>query len=266
MSIGTPYADDLVVLIAGSDLGEIQGRAGTALGSFRGWVAERGFTFSAVKFYALPLKGVLQPGFSIEFGQDNIVAVSSVRYLGIELDSKRNFWAHVKSVAGKSEVFYSRLRTATSANWGIRQATSTIYKAISETVDQWNRILDIWQTRWDTNEKERWTHSIISEVRRRLELSLETQFLTGHGNFNAKLNSFALRGSAACRCGTENETVEHVLFRCPELTLVRGRLIRDIGEDRWPCSTEVFLNTRANYCALRRFANNAIEAKRLVDR
>ncbi|VVC36609.1 Hypothetical protein CINCED_3A021797 [Cinara cedri] len=141
-----------------------------------------------------------------------------------------------------------------------------------EKVDQWSRILEIWQTRWDTSEKGRWTHSMIPKVKRRLEVPLEvdhcvTQFLTGNGDFNAKLNSFALRGSGACRCGTENETVDHVLFRCPELTLVRDQLIRDIGGGvARPCSTEVFLNTRSNYRALCRFAKSAIEAKQLADR
>ena len=275
--------------------------------------------------------------------------MNTVRYLGVELDSRRNFWAHVKSVAGKSELLYSRLRSVSSANWGLRQSASTvIYKAVflprityasevwlrgaltakatkllgskqrrallsltgayrttstdalqvvagqlpldleirwnvaqkhrkvgvisaEEARDQWDRILEIWQTRWDTSEKGRWTYSLIPKVKRRLEIPLEvdhyvTQFLTGHGDFNAKLESFALRASGGCRCETENETVDHVLFRCPELTLVRERLIRDIGGDQWPCSTEVFLSTRSNYCALRRFAREAIEAKRSADR
>jgi hypothetical protein len=277
------------------------------------------------------------------------VAVSSVRYLGVELDSRRNFWAHVKSVAGKSDLLYSRLRAASSADWGLRQSTSAvIYKAVflprityaaeiwlegakavraikllgskqrrallsltgayrttstdalqvvagqlpldleirwqvvrksrkagliseEEMRDQWDRLLVIWQDRWDISEKGRWTHSMIPDIRRRLELPLEVdhyvcQFLTGHGDFNAKLSSFALRGSGTCRCDTEDETVDHVLYRCPALSVERSRVIRLIGEDAWPCPTKVFLDTRSNYCALRRFAREAIEAKRASDR
>jgi hypothetical protein len=137
--------------------------------------------------------------------------------------------------------------------------------------DQWDRLLDVWQDRWDVSEKGRWTHSMIPDIRRRLELPLEVdhyvcQFLTGHGDFNAKLTSFALRGTGGCRCGTEDETVDHVLYRCPALSAERSRIIRLIGEDAWPCPTKVFLDTRSNYCALRRFAREAIEAKRISDR
>ncbi|KAE9523227.1 hypothetical protein AGLY_016374 [Aphis glycines] len=111
------YADDLAVLIAGSDLGEIQGKARATLGALCDWASQRGLTFSASKSQAIPLKGGLRPGFTVPFGTEDIVAVCSVRYLGVELDSRRNFWAHVSQVAGKSDSLYSRLRAASSADW-----------------------------------------------------------------------------------------------------------------------------------------------------
>jgi len=48
---------------------------------------------------------------------------------------------------------------------------------------------------------------MIPDIRRRLDLPLEvdhyvSQFLTGHGDFNSKLESFALRGTGSCRCET----------------------------------------------------------------
>jgi len=343
------YADDLAVLIAGSDLLDIQGTARATLGALRDWAELRGLTFSASKSQAIPMKGGLRPGFTVPFGAENIVAVGSVRYLGVELDSRRNFWAHVSSVAGKSDSLYSRLRAASSADWGLRQSTSAvIYRAVflprityaaeiwskgvltkkaikllgskqrrallsltgayrttstdalqvvagqlpldlevlwhvvrtkrkageiseEEMNGQWDRILDVWQDRWDDSTKGRWTYSMLPNIRRRLELPLEVdhyvcQFLVGHGDFNAKLESFALRGTGACRCDTGDETVDHVLFRCPLLSVQRERVIRQIGEDVWPCETKVFLDTRSNYCALRRFAREAIEAKRASDR
>ncbi|CAI6372470.1 unnamed protein product [Macrosiphum euphorbiae] len=343
------YADDLAVLIAGSDILDIQGRARATLGALRDWAELRGLTFSASKSQAIPLKGGLRSGFTVPFGAQDIVAVDSVRYLGVELDSKRNFWAHVSIVAGKSESLYSRLRAASSADWGLRQSTSAvIYRAVflprityaaeiwakgvltkkaikllgskqrralrsltgaysttstdalqvvagqlpldleirwhvvrtrrkagqiseEEMSDQWDRLLDIWQDRWDSSVKGRWTYGIFPDIRRRLVLPLEVdhyvcQFLTGHGDFNSKLESFNLRGEAMCRCETEDESVDHVLYRCPLLSAERDRVIRQIGEDVWPCETKVFMDTRSNYCALRRFAREAIEAKRSSDR
>ncbi|KAL4101177.1 hypothetical protein QTP88_021197 [Uroleucon formosanum] len=73
------YADDLAVLIAGSDLGDIQEKARATLGALRDWATLRGLTFSASKSQAIPLKGGLRPGFTIPFGVDEIVAVGSVR-------------------------------------------------------------------------------------------------------------------------------------------------------------------------------------------
>lgn len=125
------YADDLAILIAGSKIGYIRERARGFLQALRDWAAERGLVFSAGKSQAVSLKGGLKPGFSIPFGDDMIVSASPVRYLGVQMDYKRNFWAHIQMVAEKSEGLYSRLRSLTSANWGARQtASGVIYRAV----------------------------------------------------------------------------------------------------------------------------------------
>lgn len=116
------YADDLAVLAAGINLDVIRNRIYGFLASVRGYAVERDLTFSASKSQAMSLKGGLKPGFTIPFGDDLITAVSPVRYLGVEVDYKRNFWAHLSKVAGKSDSLYSRLKVATSANWSMRQA------------------------------------------------------------------------------------------------------------------------------------------------
>jgi len=60
---------------------------------------------------------------------------------------------------------------------------------------------------------------MIPNVRRRLSMPIKidhytTQFLTGHGDFNAKLKSFRLVGEAKCGCGLAIEIVDHVLHDC----------------------------------------------------
>ncbi|KAL4091855.1 hypothetical protein QTP88_026470 [Uroleucon formosanum] len=87
------YAYDLVVFMAGFDLIEMQGKVRAMLGALQYWPRLRGLIFSASKSQAIPLKGRLLPGFTVLFGMDEIVAVSSVNYLGVEL---RNFWAHLE--------------------------------------------------------------------------------------------------------------------------------------------------------------------------
>ena len=42
-----------------------------------------------------------------------------------------------------------------------------------------------------------------------------TQFLSGHGAFNAYLHRFKRRDSAECRYCDDMETVEHMVFDCP---------------------------------------------------
>lgn len=344
------YADDIAVLVAGTNLGDIQARAGNFLRALLGWAGERGLAFSSGKSQALALKGDLEPGFSIPFGNENITSAETVRYLGLIVDRRRNYWAHVQTVAGKSESLYSRLRAATSADWGVRQATSlVIYKAVflprityaseiwrngaktrraerllgskqrrallaitgayrTASTDalqviagqlpldleiEWNAlskdsrsqlisdeevkglresILDTWQDRWNRSDKGRWTHAMLPDVRRRLSLPLPldhytTQFLTGHGDFNAKLNGFRLKSSAECSCGLGDETVEHVLFECNAHENERDRLRRTVcgADGEWPCQTSVFLDTRNNFFALARFAKEVLTNKRTVE-
>ena len=125
------YADDLAVLAAGHRFETVRNRICGFLEKLRGWAAERGLTFSASKSQAMSLKGGPKPGFTIPFGDDTITAVSPVRYLGVEVDDKRKFLQHLSKVAGKSDDLYSRLRAATSANWGMRHAASgVIYRAV----------------------------------------------------------------------------------------------------------------------------------------
>jgi hypothetical protein len=340
------YADDIAVLVAGSFLGPVRRRAHGFLETLKGWASERGLTFSTSKTQVLPLKGDLKPDFTVGFGEDTVDATSSVRYLGVLVDYKRNYWEHVRSVAGKSEGLFSRLRGASPANWGLGQkGAEIIYKAvflprISYASEIWvsavryvravkllgsaqrrallcitkaykttstdalqvvagklpldlelewgvlgvrcrtgeitkedrdglrDRLIDVWQDRWDRSEKGRWTYRIFPSVRFRLGIQPDldhfgVQFLTGHGDFNAKLRHFGLVRSERCRCMREEETVEHVLFRCELVSEERSELRRKIcpGGEAWPCDLHLLVATRSNYQGLIKFARAVIKRK-----
>jgi len=102
---------------------------------------------------------------------------------------------------------------------------------------------------------------MIPNVRQRLNKPIKldhyvVQFLTGHGDFNAKLRSFRLISEARCKCRKEIETVEHVLFYCETFDTERSSLkeaIRTSTND-WPCATNIFLKTAKNYNALANYA------------
>jgi hypothetical protein len=60
-----------------------------------------------------------------------LTATGSVKYLGVVLDPRQSYWDHVQSLAEKSKSLYSRLRTLTSANWGISHLISRVlYRAV----------------------------------------------------------------------------------------------------------------------------------------
>lgn len=125
------YADDIAVLVAGTNLKVVRNRVRGFLESLIGWAPERGLSFSTSKSQVMSLKGGLKPGFTLGIGGDNVVSVSPIRYLGVLVDYKRNYWEHVRAVANKSENLFSRLRGATSANWGLGQrGAELIYKAV----------------------------------------------------------------------------------------------------------------------------------------
>ena len=125
------YADDLVITIAATALPLAQARMSQVLDRIIEWAESRGLQFSSQKSQVMTLKGGLKPGYQIRFGNDVITSTSPVKYLGVLIDYKRNFWSHVEDIAGKSEDMYSRMRAATTCNWGIKQTTSkVIYKAV----------------------------------------------------------------------------------------------------------------------------------------
>ena len=91
-----------------------------------------------------------------------------------------------------------------------------------------------WQDRWDRLEgKAAWTKRLIKDIaawtgRKHGELNYHiTQFLTGHGAFNAYLHRFKRRDTAECEtCGKE-ETAEHVIFECTKWNKTRTEMQKE---------------------------------------
>ncbi|KAF0735570.1 Reverse transcriptase domain-containing protein [Aphis craccivora] len=82
-------------------------------------------------------------------------------------------------------------------------------------------ILEVWQNRWNSSVKGRWTHTLIPNIgpwinRRHGETDFHiTQALSGHGCFAADLNRFGkLRSSECWFCGDPSDDAEHTLFKC----------------------------------------------------
>jgi len=151
---------------------------------------------------------------------------------------------------------------------GTRQETNRGIISPEAQEDLRSNLLNMWQTRWDNSSKGRWTHRFFKDIRFRLAIPLEldhyvTQYLTGHGNFAAKLHSLSLRDSPNCSCGEGNDDAEHAIYKCSRWNERRQSLMRTLTEEgrAWPCEPAEFTKTRKIYSALRRFARYTLISK-----
>lgn len=106
-----------------------------------------------------------------------------------------------------------------------------------------------WQRRWETNTKGRETFEYVPDVRQRKKIKWETdhyttQFVSGHGNFKAKLRSFNLVESERCdHCGVP-ETAQHVLMECQFYEEERTELRRFLQEKQWNWEKRNFVRSK----------------------
>jgi len=84
-----------------------------------------------------------------------------------------------------------------------------------------DRLMNRWQTAWESSEKGRWTYRLIKELapwmsRKHGEVSFHlSQVLTGHGCFGEYLLRFGKTDSDSCAlCGAAPDCVEHAVFQC----------------------------------------------------
>lgn len=109
--------------------------------------------------------------------------------------------------------------------------------------------LNEWQRRWAVSSKGRETFAYVPDVRLRKKVKWETdhyttQFVSGHGNFKAKLHSFNLVPSDSCsHCG-DPETAEHVLMDCHFYEDERMEMREYLAEKEWAFEKSNFLRTR----------------------
>ena len=90
--------------------------------------------------------------------------------------------------------------------------------------------VDEWQESWSLEERGQVTRDFFPDVRARLEMDwvrpghYTSQFLTGHGNFRAKLHQLGLAEEWKCTCAAVPQTAGHVLIDCPKFVNERAML------------------------------------------
>lgn len=116
-----------------------------------------------------------------------------------------------------------------------RQQNHHIQPKIIRQTERQRSILN-WQRRWDHSMNGRWTHRLIPNVERWInrkhgEICYHlTQFLTGHGGYRSYLYRCGHDDSARCpTCSDQDETVEHVIFKCHRFDEERRSLELQVG-------------------------------------
>jgi ribonuclease HI len=112
-----------------------------------------------------------------------------------------------------------------------------------------------WQAEWTTSNKAAATKQYFPSVQDRLraKLTLTTKLaavLTGHGKTRAYLYRFKLKDDARCICGHEDETMDHLLFRCEKTSIQREVLKQQTNQQRnWTeCKQELISKHTNVFC------------------
>jgi len=91
--------------------------------------------------------------------------------------------------------------------------------------------LRTWQELWQGADAGRHTYDVLPNVKERLRNynlapdHITTQFLSGHGDFGAKLYVFRRRDSPDCECGEAEQDAVHILKFCPIYATLRQEAI-----------------------------------------
>ena len=95
----------------------------------------------------------------------------------------------------------------------------------------------LWKRRWDNDTRGRWTARLILRLSAWIDHKhgevnyYLTQFLSGHGYFQAYLHRIGKVPSASCMyCGTDADDAEHTFFKCECWAGLRAKLATEVGD------------------------------------
>lgn len=131
-----------------------------------------------------------------------------------------------------------------------------------------------WQKEWDESSKGRWTYRLIPDIHAWLKRKWGnidyhiTQFLTGHGCFNAYLKRFKKRSDAVCMyCGHAEDDVQHTFFDCDRWWLQRRELEAEIGGSITPeMLGAVLIQSKSKWETVAKYVNEVLSRKESDER
>jgi len=147
------YADDIAVLISGNTRKELYSKTEEYLKDLMDWSSRYGLQFSPTKSMAMALKGGLQPGHHIKFGDARIKTVERTKYLGITIDGDFKFKSQIQNIVKKQTAEFSRVRSMTGRDWGADYNSALLlYKVIY--IPRVTYAASIWMTDWGKTDRQ----------------------------------------------------------------------------------------------------------------
>ena len=116
-----------------------------------------------------------------------------------------------------------------------------------------------WEREWDQSTNGQITKQYFPDITARLKMKLNltynfTLVVTGHGNIDSYLHRFRIKGKPNCTCGTQDQTIDHLLFECELLRKERNVLTTNVLKTNvWPISKSELL--RKHFKAFFKFTN-----------
>lgn len=98
-----------------------------------------------------------------------------------------------------------------------------------------------WQNRWSSTNKGALSKSFFPSIKERLKIKLPltsdfTAIISGHGKTKEYLHRFHIIEDPTCTCNNTRQTVNHLIYECPDTRQQRSVLISEIQKNggTWP--------------------------------
>jgi len=194
--------------------------------------------------------------------------VSDIKNLIISLENK--FVFHFKWIKGHSGIIGNEradLLAKEASNVDLSESIYNLFPLSFAKRHFKSVTINEWEHNWKMTSKASQTKQFFPSINDRLAIKYLkpnyklTQFLSGHGNFNAYLKRFNLITNDLCDCQQTSETPLHIIFECVLYESERHQLINAIHRSGHPlpitpknliCDKDVnkeilnFLNTITN--------------------
>ncbi|XP_055951673.1 uncharacterized protein LOC129987758 [Argiope bruennichi] len=128
------FADDFAIITHAPTRKEIENQTHAAIEKFSKWANKNKLEISINKTNYIFLSKIVR-GPSIKWNGTAIKRKKSIKYLGIQIDDKLNWNAHLRYQATRAAILHQNLLKIAGKSWGIKQAQrKTLYSTVIERV------------------------------------------------------------------------------------------------------------------------------------